>query len=155
MAYQPCVRSILFGLVGEVVLDAGDNANGFEVLVFLIAVFDGEESLISIFDFAEAGATIGCKLLSDLASLLGGFFNHLWFDLIELCEEVLRAGASAVIATRKRDTGLAKHGEVIEGSAYFCDVCCVNRYATVSGIAEFGTFSTAPLLGELIGDIGW
>ena len=98
MAYQPCVRRMMLGLVGEVVLDAGDNANCFEVLVFLIAVFDGEESLIGIFDFAEAGAAIGCKLLSDLASLLGGFLNHLWLDLIELGEEVLRAGPTTVIA---------------------------------------------------------
>ncbi len=41
-------------LVREVVLDTGDDPDGLEVLVFLIAVFDGEESLVSIFDFAEA-----------------------------------------------------------------------------------------------------
>jgi hypothetical protein len=68
------------------------------VLVFLISVFDGEEALIGIFDFAEAGATIGCKLFCDLASLLGGFLNHLWLDLIELREEVLRAGSATIVA---------------------------------------------------------
>jgi hypothetical protein len=95
-SYRDGLPALLFvhidgDLVREVVLDTRDDPDGLEVLVFLISVFDGEEALVGIFDFAEAGAAIGCKLICDLASLLGGFFNHLWLDFVQLCEQILRA----------------------------------------------------------------